>query len=71
MQAEAHPWLGLREGENKETQMRERESETRRRPQRQASLVVEWDLVAATYSHGDLAIDKSLVEEKNILNFWI
>ena len=49
--------------------MRERESEARRRPQRQALPVVEWDLVAANYSHGDSAIDKDLVEEKNILNF--
>ena len=26
--------------------------------------------VAASYSHGDLAIDKGLVEERNILNFF-
>ena len=28
------------------------------------------DLVAASYSHGDSAIDKSFVEERNILNFF-
>ena len=72
MEAEARPQLGLREGENRETQMRERNSETRIMPQRQASPVVVRDLVAASYSHGDSAIDKGLVEERNILNFfWI
>ena len=29
-----------------------------------------WDLVAASYSHGDSAIDKGLVEDRNILNFF-
>ena len=28
------------------------------------------DLVAASYSHGDSAIDKGLVEERNMLNFF-
>ena len=28
------------------------------------------DLVAASYSHGDLGIDKGLVEERNMLNFF-
>ena len=28
------------------------------------------DLVAASYSHGDLAIDKGLVEGRIILNFF-
>ena len=72
MEAEARPRLGLREGENRETQMRERErnSETRRMPERQASPVVVRDLVAASYSHGDSALDKGLVEDRNILNFF-
>ena len=48
---------------------REREREIVRRG---ASPVVARDLVAASYSHGDSAIDKGLVEERNILNFfWI
>ena len=29
------------------------------------------DLVAASYSHGDLGIDKGLVEERNIFNFFL
>lgn len=28
------------------------------------------DLVAASYSHGDSTMDKGLVEERNILNFF-
>ena len=28
------------------------------------------DLMAASYSHRDSAIDKGLVEERNILNFF-
>ena len=48
----------------------ERESEMRRKPYRQASPVVVRDLVAGSYSHGDSAIDKGLVEDRNILNFF-
>ena len=33
--------------------------------------VVVWDLVVASYSHEDSGIDKGLMEERNILNFWI
>ena len=33
--------------------------------------VVVWDLVVASYSHEDSGMDKGLVEERNILNFWI
>ena len=64
--------MGLREGENKETQMNERERE-REREKATTAIIIDGGvgLVAASYSHGDLAIDKGLVEERNFLNFWI
>ena len=60
--------MGLREGENKETQMNERERE-----KATTASIIDGGvgLVAASYSHGDLAIDKGYVEERNFLNFWI
>ena len=48
--------------------MRERERERER--ERRGECVVVRDLVAASYSHGDSAIDKGLVEERNMLNFF-
>ena len=52
--------------------MREREREREREKATTASIIGGGvGLVAASYSHGDLAIDKGLVEERNFLNFWI